>query len=336
MKLSYIAKTLFSISTLCGIVSAQAGIAESELSDINRKMLSRNGFSEASALMMQSTEKAAGTPEEFERYLVAIASGVKNALKQRDIDFSDVLGISQIANHLDGWARAMPGGMGYYTHFIESVAEASKSARPASFGGQLGCQMQLVLFSLAIDAQDVAKAETARKAALALSKYDSEAGFAQFGIPILDVAFTLISKDSAAALSLYREQHKKLLEMDLADVEEMLWSQLVILKEKGLSLGELEPIKKEMDSRFNKGVRIRKVYPNTAAAKAGWRKGDRIVEIDGKTILYNSDDGGRTHLQAVLNRRRSIPNRKPTKFKLKRGESFLTSEIAEDSLGILF
>ena len=74
MKLSYIAKTLFSISTLCGVVSAQAGIAESDLSDINRKMLSRNGFSEASVLMAQSTEKAAGTPEEFERRLAACAS----------------------------------------------------------------------------------------------------------------------------------------------------------------------------------------------------------------------------------------------------------------------
>ena len=336
MKSSRIDIALFTIFALCGITPISAEISDSDVSAISRKMLEHNGFSEAASLMERITAEAANTPDGFGQYLAAIDNGVKNALEHREIGFSDVLGIGKISNHLDGWARVIPGGMCHYERFVESVASASKNAHPASIGGKLGCQMQFVLFALAIENKDVAKAETARKAATSLSRYDGDEGFVKFCIPILDVAFKLISKDSAAALSHYREQHKKLADMDLADMEEILWPTLVVLNENGTALGELEPVKKELDAKFNKGVRIRKVYPDTAASKAGWRNGDRIVAIDGKTILYNSDDGGRGHLEAVLAWRRTTPRRRPTTFKLKRGEAFLTSEIADASLGIEF
>lgn len=336
MKSPRIGIALFTVCALCGTMPIRADISEADISAISRKMLERNGFYEAALLMESITAKAVNTPDGFGQYIAAIGNGVKSALEHRDIGFSDVLGIGKISNHIDSWARVIPGGTRHYTQFIESVATASKTARPASMGGQLGCQMQFILFAQAIEDKDIAKAEAARKAALTLSQYDGEAGFVKFCIPIIDVAFTLISKDSAAALSLYREQHKKLADMDLADMEEILWPTLVVLNEKGTALGELEPIKKELNAKFNKGVRIRKVYPDTAAAKAGWRKGDRIVAIDGKTILYNSDDGGRGHLKAVLAWRRATPNRRPTIFKLKRGDTFLTAKIADDSLGIEF
>ncbi|MBQ3096577.1 MAG: hypothetical protein IJC66_00330 [Kiritimatiellae bacterium] len=336
MKSQRIIAVLFTICALCGIMPAWADISDADLASINRRMKSRNGFSESALLMKSATAKAAKTPDSFRQYLAGIGNGIKEALEYRDIAFSDVLGIVKISNHLDGWARAIPGGIPHYTRFVESVAEASKAARPASIGGKLGCQMQLVLFALAIENKDIAKAEAARQAALSLSRYEGDEGFVKFCVPILDVAFTLISKDSAAALSLYEEQHKKLTDMGLADMEEVLWPTLVVLHENGTNFGKLETAKMKLDAKFNKGVKIRKVYPDTAAARAGWRNGDRIVEVAGKTILYNSDDGGRGHLEAVLAWRRTTPNRKPTIFKLKRGETFLTSEIAENSLGIEF
>lgn len=334
MKALRIVAVFLTICSPCGITPAWADVSDTDLVDINRRMNARNGFSEAASLMESATAKAAKTPDGFRQYLGAIGNGVKSALEHRDIEFSDVLGIGKISNHLDGWARAIPGGISHYTRFVESVADASKTARPASMGGTLRGQMQLVLFALAIENKDVAKAEAARKAALSLSRYEGDEGFVKFCVPILDVAFTLISKDSATALSLYEEQHKKLTDMGLTDMEEILWPTLVVLYENGTNLGKLETVKKNLDAKFKKGVRIRKVYPRTAAAKAGWRSGDRIVEVDGKTILYNSDDGGRGHLEAILAWRRATPNRKPTTFKLKRGETFSTSNIPEDSLGI--
>ena len=334
MKSLRIVAVALTICSLCGLTPAWADISDPDVAGISRRMKARNGFSEAASLIESATAKAAKTPEGFGQYLAAIGNGVKSALENRDIEFSDVLGIGKISNHLDGWARAIPDGISHYTRFVESVADASKAARPASIGGKLGCQMQLVLFALAIENKDIAKAEAARQAALSLSRYEGDEGFVKFCVPILDVAFTLISKDSAAALSLYEEQHKKLTDMGLADMEEVLWPTLVVLHENGTDFGKLETAKMKLDAKFKKGVRIRKVYPDTAAAKAGWRSGDRIVEVDGKTILYNSDDGGRGHLEATLAWRRATSNRKPTTFKLKRGETFSTSNIAEDSLGI--
>ena len=334
MKSLRIVSVLFAICVQCGLMPAMAGISDACLADIDRRMKSRNGFSEAASLIERTTATVATTPDGFRQYLAAIGHGIKSALGHRDIEFSDILGIGKISNHLDGWARVIPDGILHYTRFIESVAEASKTARPASIGGKLGSQMQLVLFALSIEDKNVAKAETARNEALSLSRYEGDEGFAKFCVPILDVAYTLISKDSAAALSLYEEQHKKLADMGLSDMEEILWATLVVLHENGTDFGKLETAKMKLDAKFKKGVRIRKVYPDTAAAKAGWRSGDRIVEIDGKTVLYNSDDGGRGHLAAILAWRRATPNRKPTTFKLKRGEIFSTSKIAEDTLGI--
>lgn len=336
MKSSSIATTVFMIFTFCGIIPASADSSEADLPEINRRMKSQNGFYEAALLIEQSTAKAAKTPEGFEQYLVAIGNGIKSALEQREVEFSDVLGIGKVANHLDGWARVIPHGMCNYVRFVESVAQSSESARPASIGGKLGCQMQFILFALAIENNNVAKAEAVRGKAISLSKYEGEDGFVKFCLPILDVAFALISKDSSAALSRYREQHKKLADMGLTDMEEILWSTLATMRENGTALKDIDGVMKDLDSRFNKGARIRKVFPDTAAAKAGWRKGDRIVEVDGKTVFYNSDDGGRGHLDAILNWRRNLPNRKPTRFRLKRGETFLTSEISDDSLGIEF
>ena len=318
MKPSSFITVAIAIFTFCGIMPTLADSSEVDISGINRRMRSRNGFYEAALLMEQSTPKAAKTPEEFGQYLVAIGNGIKSALEYRDIEFSDILGMGKIANHLDGWARVIPEGMRNYTRFVESVARSSESARPASIGGQLGCQMQFILFALAIEGNDIAKAEAAKKAAISLSKYEGEDGFVKFCIPIIDVAFALISRDSSAALSRYREQHKKLADMGLADMEEILWSTLATMRGNGIALRDLDGVMKDLDARFNKGTKIRKVFPDTAAAKAGWRKGDRIVEVDGKVVLYNSDDGGRGHLQAILNWRRNTPNRKPTRFRLKR------------------
>ena len=334
MKSSSITTAFLAFFALCGGMPILAEDSDADISGINLRMRSRKGFYEAALLMEQSTPKVAKTPEGFGQYLVTIGNGVKSAIEHRDIEFSDIVGILKIANHLDGWARVIPDGMRNYTRFIESVANSSASARPASIGGKLGCQMQFILFALAIENNDIDRAEAARKAAISLSKYQGEDGFVKFCVPILDVAFMLISKDSAAALSLYEEQHKKLTDMGLADMEELLWPTLVVLHENGTDFGKLEAAKMKLDAKFKKGVRIRKVYPDTAAAKAGWRSGDRIVEVDGKTILYNSDDGGRGHLEAILAWRRASSNRKPTTFKLKRGETFSTSNIAEDSLGI--
>ena len=331
-----VAKTLFMAYALCGFMPTLAETSEVEVSGINRRMRLKNGFSGAVSLMVNTTPRMAKSTKTFATYLESVGNGVKSALKDRDIDFSDVLGIAMIANHLDSWARAIPDGMPHYTRFVEDLADASKSARPASIGGKLGSQMQLILFTLAIENKDIVKAETARKAALSMSSYDGDDGFASFCIPIIDVAFTLISKDTTAALSRYQEQHKKLADKGLADMEELLWSILAVLEDKGTDLGKLEPVKKDLDAKFCKGVKIRKVFPDTAANKAGWRNGDRIVAIDGKTVLYNSDDGGRQHLEAILTWRRTTPNRRPTTFKLKRGETFLTSQISDDSLGIEF
>ena len=336
MKSLRIIAVFLTIFAQYGIMPTWAGTSDADLVGINRRMKSRDGFSEAASLMERTTAKAVKTPDGFGQYLAAIGNGIKSALEHRDIEFSDVLGIGKISNHLDGWARTIPDGTRHYIRFVESVAEASKTARPASIGGKLGSQMQLILFALYIENKDVAKAEAARKAIFSLSRYEGDEGFAKFCVPILDVAFALISKDSAAALSLYEEQHKKLADMGLPDMEEILWATLVVLHEKGTEFGKLETVKKNLDARFNKGVRIRKVYPDTAAAKAGWRSGDRIVEVDGKTVIYNSDDGGRGHLEAILAWRRATPNRKPTTFRVKRGATFSTSEIAEDSLGIEF
>ena len=76
MKSQRIIAVLFTICALCGIMPAWADISDADLASINRRMKSRNGFSESALLMKSATAKAAKTPDSFRQYLAGIGNGI--------------------------------------------------------------------------------------------------------------------------------------------------------------------------------------------------------------------------------------------------------------------
>ena len=329
------AKIAHSLILICALYAQTSTLAEVPQENA-REVVGKGDFDKAYDYIRKTVSDAARTDETFRPYLKEVSDGIEIALSRKEISDSDVLSLMLIVDLLDDWTRPLSNGNKIYLDFVKSVATASKSARPASFAGKLECQMQVILFSLAITQKDVAAAESARKSAIELSKkYEGEDGVVtQCDIPSLDVPYFLISKNSSAALTAYKSFHEKFVGLEIVEIT--IWQALKLLKENGTALGELEEVCKTLDGKFNKGVKIRSVVPDSAAAKAGWRKNDRIIEIDGKTLFYNPDNMGIPLLQATLARRRNTPNRKPTIFKLKRGESFFTSEISADLIGIEF
>ena len=302
--------------------------------DFASRIAAAGDIKTAAKIISEATPDAAKTSESFDAFLAETGKGVAAILSRQEISYPDIIQIGMMANKLDAWSRPLSGGQQAYARFIKTIANAAKTAKPQIFGGMLECQMRLVLFTLAIEDRDVAAAVEARKETLALTKYEGEAGASASFVQIYDVAFALIAKNPSAALAHYKEIHKKLSDMGIADTEEILWPTLAVLKEKGVDFGELKDVYNDLDRRFNKGVKIKKVVPGSPADNAGWRKGDRIVAVDGSTVLWNSDDFGRTHLEAMLVHRRNTPNRKPTSFTLKRNRETVQTTISEDSLGI--
>ena len=321
----------------CAVCPSLAVAQNDQLLKATSAIVANGDFEKALSHIRETTTAAANTSRSFEEYVKAIGDGMEIALKQKDLSVQDVMTIAIIADHIENWARPLRGGDAINLDFVKRIAAASKLAHPASFAGRLGCHMQVVLFALAIERQDVGAAEAARNAAMALSKYEGEEGFfAQSYIPCLDVSYILISKGAAAARKHYDTLHKKYSATGFTDIEIIVWPSLKTLKERNVALGELEGVCDALDGRFNKGVKIRSVAPDSAAAKAGWHKGDRIIAIDGKTIFYNPDNMGRTQLEAVLYHRRNAPSRKPTVFTLKRGADIITTTISDNSIGIEF
>lgn len=252
----------------------------------------------------------------FGEFLDSLKPMLTRVLANGDLDHFKIFSlVNFLGNEVEIWAHVIPGGDARYAQFLQDLLGVVRKCRPTTMARILECDLLASLAESNLLQGNAALAEAYVKQAT-----QADAATIQPLAEIYEAYLKLCKGEGAEAARLF-SAYQKGMEKEFGkestdDMFRVLWRFLAYLKQTGAPFGDFTPTFDALSRQFQVGVEI-KVLPESEAARMGLQNGDRLVKMDGVSIIDSP------HLMTLLARRRLNPTRR-TEFTLKRGDQFIT------------
>ena len=263
--------------------------------------------------------------QSFCRYLGQLQDALVRSLTSREMDLDRVMAAAYLVGEVSVWAQGLNACEDEYLGFVERLASHELPNCLSAFREQFREQLLFCGLEKSIRIGD---ATWARRLFDRIGNRVERDSLSFFMLQFYSPFVLLCEKDSARARQQVGDCEKK--DENLFKGQSRQYYEILTeMKDHGVALGELMGLYDQLVRQHATGVEIQ-VVPGKVAEKLGWQSGDRIMGVNGMTII------DKEQLYAVLSILKAQNNQRSVAFVLSReGKSFKVSTFETD-LGIRF